>query len=180
MGISKVTGIAATAFLVTSVSLCQLGMKIVVLPFLHTSIIAFIVTVASHDAINLPWILGKNSVGRFPFWSFILFGPFLLLARTYAMVKRYMRKEAVYDKITEGLYLGGWPFLLKHLPPGSPSVIDCTCELPRSFFVPADEYLCLATWDTRAPTPHQIEKAARWACEKRSQGKPVYVHCAFG
>ena len=180
MGISKVTGIAATAFLVTSVGLCQLGMGVVVLPFLHTCIVAFVVTVASHDAINLPWILGKNSVGRFPFWSFILFGPFLLLARTYAMVKRYMRKESVHDKIVEGLYLGGWPFLLTHLPPGSPSVIDCTCELPRSCFVPADEYLCLATWDTRAPTPHQIEKAARWACEKRSEGKPVYVHCAFG
>jgi len=68
MGISKVTGIAATAFLVTSVSLCQLGMKIIMLPFLATSIVAFVITVASHDAINLPWIVGKNSVGRFPFW----------------------------------------------------------------------------------------------------------------
>ena len=68
MGISKVTGIAGTTFLVTSVSLCQLGMKIIMLPFLATSIVAFVITVASHDAINLPWILGKNSVGRFPFW----------------------------------------------------------------------------------------------------------------
>ena len=68
MGISKVTGIAATAFLVTSVSLFQLGMKIIMLPFLATSIVAFVITVASHDAINLPWIVGKNSVGRFPFW----------------------------------------------------------------------------------------------------------------
>jgi len=32
------------------------------------SIVAFVITVASHDAINLPWIVGKNSVGRFPFW----------------------------------------------------------------------------------------------------------------
>jgi protein-tyrosine phosphatase len=82
--------------------------------------------------------------------------------------------------IVEGLYLGGWPFLLKHLPPGGPSVVDCTCELPRSSFVREDEYLCLATWDTRAPTPDQIELAACWACDKRSQGKLVYVHCAFG
>ena len=180
MGISKVTGIAATAFLVTSVSLCEMGMRIVMLPFLATSFVAFIVTIASHNAINLPWILGKNSVGRFPLWSIVLFGPFLMLARAYAMAKRYMRKESVHDKFVEGLYLGGWPFLLKHLTSGSPSVIDCTCELPRSSFVPADEYLCLATWDTRAPTPFQIELAARWACEKRSKGKPVYVHCAFG
>ncbi|CAN6325847.1 unnamed protein product [Urochloa humidicola] len=154
MGISKVTGIAATTFLVTSVSLCKMGMRITMLPFLFTGSVAFVVTIASHNAINLPWILGKNSVGRFPLWSIV--------------------------KIVEGLYLGGWPFLLKHLPPGSPLVIDCTCELPRSSFVPADEYLCLATWDTRAPAPYQIELAVRWACQKRSEGKPVYVHCAFG
>ncbi|KAG8050637.1 hypothetical protein GUJ93_ZPchr0009g2232 [Zizania palustris] len=82
--------------------------------------------------------------------------------------------------IQEGLYLGGWPFMLKHLPPGNPSIIDCTCELPRSAFVPTDEYICVPTWDTRAPTPYQIEFAARWACEKRAKGKPIYVHCAFG
>ncbi|KAL6640804.1 hypothetical protein ACP70R_021927 [Stipagrostis hirtigluma subsp. patula] len=180
MGISKVTGIAATALLVASIGLRGMGMKTVMFPVLATSVVAFVVTIASHTAINVPWILGKNSVGRFPVWSFVLFGPFLMLARTYAMVKRFMRKEAVYDKIADGLYLGGWPFLLKHLPPGGPSVIDCTCELPRSSFVPKDEYLCLATWDTRAPALHQIEHAARWACEKRSEGKPVYVHCAFG
>ncbi|KAF8707278.1 hypothetical protein HU200_030287 [Digitaria exilis] len=140
MGISKVTGIAGTAFLVTSVSLCEMGMRITMLPFLGISFVAFVVTIASHNSINLPWILGKSSVGRFPLWSVVLFGLFLMLSRAYAMVKRYMRNESVYDKIVEGLYLGGWPFLLKHLPPGSPSVIDCTCELPRSSFVPADEF----------------------------------------
>ncbi|GJN06979.1 hypothetical protein PR202_ga24763 [Eleusine coracana subsp. coracana] len=180
MGISKVTGIAATALLVTSVSLWEIGLRIATVPVLATCLVAWIVSFASHTAINLPWILGKNSVGRFPIWSVILFGPFLMLARSYAIVKRFMRKESVYDQIAEGLYLGGWPFLLKHLPPGGPSVIDCTCELPRSSFVPEDEYLCLATWDTRAPATHQIELATRWACEKISQGKPVYVHCAFG
>uniref|UniRef100_A0A0A9GBW5 protein-tyrosine-phosphatase n=1 Tax=Arundo donax TaxID=35708 RepID=A0A0A9GBW5_ARUDO len=180
MGISKVTGIAATTLLVTSIILWAMGMRIVVFPFMAISFVAWIVTFASHNAVNLPRILGKNSMGRFPLWSMILFGPFLTLARAYAIVKRFMRKESVYDKIAEGLYLGGWPFMLKHLPPGDPSVIDCTCELPRSSFVPEDQYLCLATWDTRAPAPHQIELATRWACEKRSEGKPVYVHCAFG
>ncbi|KAG8093604.1 hypothetical protein GUJ93_ZPchr0012g19442 [Zizania palustris] len=145
-----------------------------------TGIVAYIVAVASHNAINIPWILGKNSQGRFSLWSYVFFGPFLILARGYAIVKRFMRKESVYDMISEGLYLGGWPFMMKHLPPGNPSVIDCTCELPRSAFVPTNEYLCVPTWDTRAPAPYQIESAARWACEKRAKGKSVYVHCAFG
>uniref|UniRef100_A0A0D9XX00 Uncharacterized protein n=1 Tax=Leersia perrieri TaxID=77586 RepID=A0A0D9XX00_9ORYZ len=173
MGISKAVGIAGTALLVTSVGLWKIGLRIVAVPFLATSTIAYIVTVASHNSINIPWILGKNSKGRFPLWSNVLFGPFLVLARVYATVKRHMRKEAVYDMITEGLYLGGWPFMLKHLPPGDPSVIDCTCELPRSDFVPTNEYLCVPTWDTRAPAISQIEFAARWACEKRAKGKPT-------
>jgi hypothetical protein len=160
MGISKVTGIAATALLISYVGLWKIGMRIVTFPFVATSCVAYIVTFASHNAINIPWILGKNSTGRFSLWSTILFGPFLMLARAYAIVKRFIRKESVYDKIAEGLYLGGWPFMLKHLPPGGPSVVDCTCELPRSSFVSEDEYLCLATWDTRAPTPDQIELAA--------------------
>uniref|UniRef100_A0A0E0JAM1 Uncharacterized protein n=1 Tax=Oryza nivara TaxID=4536 RepID=A0A0E0JAM1_ORYNI len=176
MGISKVIGIAGTSLLVTSVGLWKIGLRIVAVPFLATSTIAYIIAVASHNSINIPWMLGKNSKGRFPIWSSVLFGPFLILARVYATMKRHMRKkEAVYNMITEGVYLGGWPFMLKHLPPGDPSVIDCTCELPRSDFVPTNEYLCVPTWDTRAPTISQIEFAARWACEKRAKGKPVYV-----
>ncbi|KAF7048531.1 hypothetical protein CFC21_057284 [Triticum aestivum] len=181
MGISKVTGIAATALLVSSLALRQAGVRAAATaPILATSCVAYVVTVASHTAVNLPWILGKTPSGRFPLWSAVLFGPFLMLARTYAKVKRFLRKENVYDEIAQGLYLGGWPFMPKHLPPGDPSVVDCTCELPRSSFVKVDEYVCLATWDTRAPLPSQIEFAARWACEKRAQRKPVYVHCAFG
>uniref|UniRef100_A0A453HRZ2 Tyrosine specific protein phosphatases domain-containing protein n=1 Tax=Aegilops tauschii subsp. strangulata TaxID=200361 RepID=A0A453HRZ2_AEGTS len=181
MGISKVTGIAATALLVSSLALRQAGVRAAATaPILATSCVAYVVTVASHTAVNVPWILGKTPSGRFPLWSSVLFGPFLMLARTYAKVKRFLRKENVYDEIAQGLYLGGWPFMAKHLPPGDPSVVDCTCELPRSSFVKVDEYVCLATWDTRAPLPSQIEFAARWACEKRAQGKPVYVHCAFG
>uniref|UniRef100_A0A0E0BSZ7 protein-tyrosine-phosphatase n=1 Tax=Oryza glumipatula TaxID=40148 RepID=A0A0E0BSZ7_9ORYZ len=181
MGISKVIGIAGTSLLVTSVGLWKIGLRIVAVPFLATSTIAYIIAVASHNSINIPWMLGKNSKGRFPIWSSVLFGPFLILARVYATVKRHMRKkEAVYNMITEGVYLGGWPFMLKHLPPGDPSVIDCTCELPRSDFVPTNEYLCVPTWDTRAPMISQIEFAACWACEKRAKGKLVYVHCAFG
>jgi hypothetical protein len=97
MGISKVTGIAATTLLVSSVGLWKIGMRIVMFPFLATSCVAYIVTFASHNAINIPWILGKNSTGRFSLWSTILFGPFLTLARAYAIVKRFIRKESVYD-----------------------------------------------------------------------------------
>ncbi|KAK1324097.1 hypothetical protein QJS10_CPA02g00970 [Acorus calamus] len=82
-------------------------------------------------------------------------------------------------EISEGLSVGGWPSSVGNLPPGEPAVIDCTCELPRSSSVLKNAYLCVATWDTRAPLPSQIESAVRWACRKRAQGKSVFIHCAF-
>ena len=119
MGISKVTGVAATALLLASLALRRLGVRTAATaPVLATSCVAYVVTVASHTAVNVPWILGKTPSGRFPLWSAVLFGPFLALARTYAKVKRFLRKENVYDEIAEGLYLGGWAFMPKHLPPG--------------------------------------------------------------
>ena len=42
-------------------------------------------------------------------------------------------------------YIGGWPSSPKWMPPGNPSVVDCTCELPRRH---NNTYLCLPTWDT--------------------------------
>jgi hypothetical protein len=44
----------------------------------------------SHTSINVPWILGKSVSGRFSLWSSIFFCPFLILARTYAKVKRFI------------------------------------------------------------------------------------------
>ncbi|MQM14605.1 hypothetical protein Taro_047539 [Colocasia esculenta] len=89
-------------------------------------------------------------------------------------------REPKYSEIAEGLYVGGWPSSPDHLPPGEPAVIDCTCELPRISALTRNGYLCVATWDTRAPRPSEIESAVRWACRKRAQKKPVYIHCAFG
>lgn len=43
-------------------------------------------------------------------------------------------------------YLGGWPPSAAHLPPGQPSVVDVTCELPRRH---GNRYICLPTWDTQ-------------------------------
>lgn len=89
-------------------------------------------------------------------------------------------KMSPCTQIADGVFVGGWPSSVEHLPPGDPAVIDCTCELPKSSTLSNNAYLCVATWDTRAPQPSQIESAVRWAIRKRSQNKPVYVHCAYG
>ena len=34
--------------------------------------------------------------------------------------------------------------------------------------------------DTRSPQPSEIKMAVRWACRKREQKRPVFVHCTYG
>lgn len=183
MGISKAVGSMATAFLLASICMIKSGTALIAaIPLLYHSLIAYVVTFASQPTINLPFILGKDSAGRFPLWSKFLFGPFLVFARLYVVFKRVMRRgrEPAYTEVAEGLFVGGWPTSPAHLPPGNPAVIDCTCELPRSDVVDECHYLCVPTWDTRSPSPPQIEAAVRWACRFRAQKKPIFVHCAFG
>jgi protein-tyrosine phosphatase len=63
------------------------------------------------------------------------------------------------------------------LPPGGPSVVDVTCELPRQH---GCRYLCLPTWDTQGPTPDLIEEGVRWALRESADQRPIYIHCAHG
>lgn len=155
-------------------------MALLFLPLLHASLVSYLVAIASHPSVNLPLLLGKSSDGKFPMWSMIMFGPFLIFIRVFNILRRSYSKEPLYTEIYEGLYVGGWPSSFEHLPPGDVAIIDCTCELPRSFSLSKNAYFCIATWDTRAPHPLQIENAVKWACRKRALKKPVLVHCAFG
>ncbi|WOK92863.1 hypothetical protein Cni_G01555 [Canna indica] len=180
MGISGLIGLKATVLLLAFYLFRQLGVSLITLPLLYASLVSYLVAIASLPAVNLPLLLGKSSDGTFPLWSLIIFGPFLLFVRSFAPLRRWKSGEPLYSEISEGLYVGGCPSSLEHLPPGRPAVIDCTCELPRSSALASNAYLCVATWDTRAPQPSQIESAVRWACRKRSQKIPVYIHCAFG
>ncbi|WOL01599.1 hypothetical protein Cni_G10316 [Canna indica] len=180
MGISKVIGCVSTILFSASMYLKKSGRTYTPLPLLVGALVGYTVSVASHPAINLPSILGKSSYGSFPVWSKILFGPYLISVRLYVVLKRMKRNEALYNEISERLYVGGWPTAMSRLPPGDPAVIDCTCELPRSYFVPAESYLCIPLWDSRSPHPTQIESAVRWACQKRAEKKPIYIHCANG
>ncbi|KAG6765087.1 hypothetical protein POTOM_029101 [Populus tomentosa] len=88
--------------------------------------------------------------------------------------------EEPYNEICEGVYVGGWPYSVDKLPPGNPAIIDCTCEFPRKEEFKGHSYLCLPTWDTRAPQPGEIESAVEWASRKRAQNVPVFIHCAYG
>ncbi|XP_049354428.1 uncharacterized protein LOC125818964 [Solanum verrucosum] len=135
-------------------------------------------TLAANPSIDLPILLGENSDGTFPIWSLFMFSPYLYFVRGFSALRRMKSGEPPYSEISEGF---GWPCSLDKLPPGNPAIIDCTCEMPRMLeFTGNHAFLCIPTWDTRSPQPADIEAAVKWACRKRAQKIPLFIHCAYG
>ncbi|XP_051121839.1 uncharacterized protein LOC127245148 [Andrographis paniculata] len=180
LGLSVLIGIKAAALFSFFLSLRSYGFVLLSMPFLYSSFVSLLIAAASHPSINLPMLLAKGSDGRFPVWSLVMFCPYLYFVRAFSAVRRYTSGEEPYSEICEGLYVGGWPYSREKLPPGRPAIVDCTCELPRKEEVVGSAYLCVPTWDTRAPLPSEIESAVKWACRKRAQNTPVFIHCAYG
>ncbi|XP_048442007.1 uncharacterized protein YnbD isoform X1 [Pyrus x bretschneideri] len=180
VGISVLIGLKAAVYFALFAYLGSSGFTVLSIPFLYASMVSFLVSLAALPSIDLPMLLGKNSDGTFPIWSIIMFSPYLYFVRFFSALRRMQSREAPYTEISEGLFVGGWPSSQDKLPPGDPAIVDCTCEFPRNSEVSGHSYLCVPTWDTRAPPPVAIESAVKWACRKRAQNKPVFVHCAYG
>jgi len=180
LGISVLIGFKAAVMFLFFAYLRSFGFTLLSMPFLYTSLISLLISIASHPSVDLPMLLGKNPDGSFSIWSTIMFSPYLNFVRAFSALRRLGSGEAPYTEICEGLYVGGWPSSPDKLPPGNPAVIDCTCELPRRLEFSGHAYLCIPTWDTRSPQPAAIEAAVQWACRKRAQNRPVFIHCAYG
>ncbi|KAH7536936.1 hypothetical protein FEM48_Zijuj03G0039100 [Ziziphus jujuba var. spinosa] len=180
LGISLLIGLKAVLLFLLFAFLSSFGFALLAVPFLYASLVSLLVALASHPSINLPMLLAKNSDGSFPIWSIVLFSPYLYFVRVFSTLRRLFSGEAPYSEISDGLYVGGWPSSPDRLPPGNPAIVDCTCEFPRRSEFLGHAYFCIPTWDTRAPQPHEIESAVKWACRKREQNRPVFVHCAYG
>ncbi|XP_055802063.1 uncharacterized protein LOC129871205 [Solanum dulcamara] len=181
VGISVLIGLKAATLFILFTTLKNYGHPLLSIPCLYASLVSFLVALAANPSINLPILLGKNSDGTFPIWSLVMFSPYLYFVRGFSALRRMKSGEPPYSEISEGLYVGGWPCLPDKLPPGNPAIIDCTCEMPRMLeFTGNHAFLCIPTWDTRSPQPADIEAAVKWACRKRAQNIPVFIHCAYG
>ncbi|GMH36427.1 hypothetical protein BSKO_04295 [Bryopsis sp. KO-2023] len=140
----------------------------------------FIVSLAATDfaAKKTTGLLGKGNTGKVGLWSCCVFWPYHLGLRVKLWWRRTHSAEPLFHEIIPGWFLGGWPKNASSLPPGNPSVMDVTCELPRTHNV--GSYLCLPTWDTHGPTTSMIEEGVEWAFKEKESGAPIYIHCAHG
>ncbi|KAL5568607.1 hypothetical protein UlMin_025182 [Ulmus minor] len=180
LGISSLIGLKAAALFSSFAFLRIYGFSLLSIPFLYSSLVSVLISIASHPSINLPLLLAKNTDGSFPIWALVIFSPYLFFVRGFSALRRLFSGEAPYSEIVDGVYVGGWPSSPDKLPPGNPAIVDCTCEFPRMSEFGKHAYFCVPTWDTRSPEPAAIESAVKWACRKREQNRPVFVHCAYG
>ncbi|DBB06424.1 hypothetical protein WJX77_007711 [Trebouxia sp. C0004] len=149
------------------------------LTFGHISLVGFAVALATTDqfAGHSTQLLGKTASGSIPYWNLVILWPYHVGLRSKLWIQRRISTEPHWTLITDGWYIGGWPSSSKWMPPGNPSIVDCTCELPRRH---NNTYLCLPTWDTHGPDVQLIEDGVKWLLEQRAEERAVYVHCAHG
>ncbi|KXZ48747.1 hypothetical protein GPECTOR_25g331 [Gonium pectorale] len=141
--------------------------------------VGYLVALASTDlfARSTTKLMGKHPNGRIHLLSWLLLLPYHAGMRVKVGIQRLVSDEPLYNRVLSGWYIGGWPRAAGELPPDGPSVLDCTCELPRTH---RSRYLCLPIWDTQAPSVSQVDRGVAFAMAERSLGRPVYVHCAHG
>lgn len=120
VGISFLIALKATILFLCFAYLKNLGFTLFSPPFLYSSLISFLVSIASHPSINLPILLGKTTDGSFPLFSLIIFSPYIYFVRIFSLLRRLRSGEPTYTQVHEGLYVGGWPPLPQKLPPGDP------------------------------------------------------------
>eukprot|EP00698_Gefionella_okellyi_P005300 TRINITY_DN14821_c0_g1_i1.p1 TRINITY_DN14821_c0_g1~~TRINITY_DN14821_c0_g1_i1.p1 ORF type:complete len:271 (+),score=11.50 TRINITY_DN14821_c0_g1_i1:77-814(+) len=152
--------------------------------FFHLSANFFMATIGMF--LHTPRMFGKRKDGSLPWWAFLLWWPWILLAwlsarHTQGRMMKYPLLSAVHDRIYVGGYLGFHPLPVDLLDRDI-AVIDVTCELPRSsaLWHSRVSYLNIGTWDGTPPTVQNLRDALAWSLPQYKAGKSLFIHCAFG
>ena len=154
-----------TGFLLLGVSTRPIGLYVFGWIGLSTQ------AVAAAYAANEPRIFGKKRDGSVPLVSWIMFGPYLIVARLIVALLPRLSRENDWDEIAPGLHLGR---RAARLPEGTTTVVDLTAELHR---IPGEvEYLPIPTLDGAAPRIASVVELARYVQDHPS----VAIHCAAG
>lgn len=134
---------------------------------LFTMGVAYVVRSAS--------LMGKRRDGSFHPVGLLLHAPFLLVAWLGWQLRR-RRSEPAWNEVAPGIFVGRMSSP-RELPPGSPWVIDLTCELLPPRRLRGERYRCLPTLDGTAP-----DRDPFWALvhEVVALEAPLFIHCAAG
>lgn len=118
----------------------------------------------------------KNpTTGLIPWPAVLLLLPYHTVVQILCWFYRTTSGENVFDKITDKLYLGGWPLSKNMLPSHNCAILDCTNELLRWVRTPA--YMPVLVFESWAPEPANMRAAVNWALAQQKAGRDVLVHC---
>ena len=155
-------------------------------------VVGYVVSMAASDLLaqRTTSLLGKRPDGSIAPVRYAIFLPYHIGLTTKLRLERSSTDatdrsgshEDPFNKIVDGLYLGGWPANERLLPPRGKrgiAICDVTCELARRA-TSAEAYRMVPCWDSHAPSPTAIESAVRWVVGKLDEEYAVLVHCAHG
>ncbi|MFI5380693.1 MAG: dual specificity protein phosphatase family protein [Tepidisphaerales bacterium] len=122
-------------------------------------------------------VTGKRPDGRFPLWSILVCGPYLLYYNCLAPLGRWIRRDRLLDRIVPGLWLGRIP-ARGGLPPEIQWVVDVVCEMPRAAGVVDDaHYIAFPMLDGSILPVDEFRAAVRRTAALDGE---VLIHCAAG
>jgi hypothetical protein len=166
---------------------------------LQAVVAGYVVSIAASDLLakRTTSLLGKRPDGSISTIRYAIFLPYHIGLTTKLRLERSGEDareivadgahrtgnyEDPFNKIVDGLYLGGWPANERLLPPRGKSgiaICDVTCELPRRA-MSADMYCMVPCWDSHAPSPNAIDTAVHWVLGRLEEEYSVLIHCAHG
>lgn len=120
--------------------------------------------------------------GRHPAWIWLLFWPYLAgYALTWLLVRWRHRGQPAFRPAADGLLVGRRlsDGEAQQLPPGC-SIIDLSAELSETSALRQARYRHFPLLDLHAPTRKQVRRIIAAIHAERTQGRPVYLHCAMG
>jgi len=127
-----------------------------------------------------PRIFRKRADGTMPLSSFFAVGPCIL--GQFLSLLYYRGKISAYTRITPAALIGRRPNqreAAELCESGVTAVLDLGAELPEVPALRSLNYLCVPILDLTAPTPEQLDLAARFISAEAESGQ-VYVHCKIG
>lgn len=121
-------------------------------------------------------VFGKRRDGSLPPWTWVLLLPYLLFTWSIWKLKRKVSKEAYYNEVAPGLWVGR-RVLGPELPAGVQVIVDVTCEFAEpSTALAVCEYRSLPMLNYSVPRREAF--AALVADLTGREG--IYIHCAQG
>ena len=167
-----------------ALTLLMIAAGLVVLAFLYPSLRGLLLwsggsfaTVAAAYALQKPCVFGKRSDGTMAPLPSLLLLPYLLLTWLLWYGQTRLSREAAWDEVAPGLWLGR-RISAERMPRGVTLIVDLTSEFsePRSVRE-GRHYLCLPALDNAAPERGAFQDAVR---QVSGWEGGVYVHCALG